>query len=77
MGTAEENQKIDGVLNFLAPESTLKKSWEIHALVKNLLTQWETEKKNQGINQWKISQTRWENKEENRKTVAALNLLAP
>ena len=52
METAEENRKIVGALNFLAPEGTLKKSWEIHALVKNLLTQWETEEENRGINRW-------------------------
>ena len=37
-------------LDFLAPEGVLKKSWVIHALVKNLLTQWGTKEENQKIN---------------------------
>ncbi len=55
MGTAEENQKIISALNFLALEGTLKKSWKIHILVKNFLTQWEIEEENRGINRWKTS----------------------
>ena len=38
--------KPKDLLDFLALEGTLKKSWEIYALVKNLLTQWGTEKEN-------------------------------
>ncbi len=48
-------RKTKDAFKFLALEDMLKKSWEIHVLVKNLLTQWKTEEENQRINWWNTS----------------------